>query len=151
LPSLHPLVVAAWGTLKTVPVSLTAVFRIGLTFPGVEESPYWASRALKIKGQMMACIPSHKSAEPNSLLIRVERGERAALLAEAPHLYYVPDHYLDYDAVLVRLAHCTPELAHDLLAMGYNFVLRKGNRKPSSVQSTGPSRSGKRSPRRLGN
>jgi hypothetical protein len=58
----------------------------------------------------MAGVTTHKSAEPGSFLIRLDRGERPSLVAEAPDLYSAPDHYLDYDAVLVRLAHCTPNL-----------------------------------------
>jgi hypothetical protein len=48
------------------------------------------------------------------------------LLAEAPELYYVTDHYLGYDAVLVRLERLNRELLHDLLAMAHRFVTRKG-------------------------
>ena len=118
-----------------MPLTQAAAFRIGLAFPGVEDSTYFGTRALKLNGQMMACIPSHKSAEPNSLIIRIDRADRPALLAEAPDLYYAPDHYLGYDGVLIRLAHCTPELAHDLLAMAHNFVTRKLPRKPAARKS----------------
>ena len=114
-----------------------AAFRIGLTFPGVEDSTYFGARALKVQGQMMACVPSHKSAEPGSLLIRVDRADRPALLAESPGLYYAPDHYLGYDGVLIRLAQCTPELAHDLMAMAHRFVTRKLPRK-SAARSPKP-------------
>jgi hypothetical protein len=110
-------------------VTLDAVWRTGMTLPGVETSTVFGSPALKVKRpggklQLMACVPTHKSAEPGSLLIRVDRGERAALLEEAPALYYAPEHYLGYDGVLVRLAQLTPELLHDLLAMAHNFVTR---------------------------
>jgi len=107
-----------------MPLTLAQALQVGRTFPGVEESTYFNSPALKLRGQMMACVPTHKSAEPNSLLIRVARADRAALLTEAPDLYYAPDHYLGFDGVLIRLAHCTPELAHDLMAMAWNFTTR---------------------------
>lgn len=55
----------------------------------------------------------------------MNRRDRPALLAEAPDLHYAPGHYFGYDAVLVRLSHCTPELMQDLLAMAHNFVGRK--------------------------
>ena len=58
-------------------------------------------------------------------MFRVDRNDRQALLAEAPELYYVTDHYLDYDAVLVRLERLNPELLHDLLAMAHRFVTKK--------------------------
>ena len=70
----------------------------------------------------MACVPTSKAADPNSLLIRMDRRDRPALLAEAPHLYHAPDHYSGYDGVLIRLAHCTPERAHDLFAMAHKFA-----------------------------
>ena len=116
--------------LKTA-VGYDLVWEMGVTFPGVEMGVSWGSTALKVKGagskmQLMACVPTNKSAEPGSLLIRIDRKVRAALLEESPELYYAPDHYLGYDGVLVRLAHLTPDLLHDLLAMAHRFVTRKG-------------------------
>ena len=105
-----------------MPVTLAMVWKAGLTFAGVEKGTSWGSTALKVGGKLMACVPTHKSAEPGSVLIRMDRNDRAALLAESPELYYAPDHYLGYDAVLVRIAGLTPELLHDLLAMAHRFV-----------------------------
>ena len=112
-------------------VTLDAVWQTGLTFPNVEKSTSWGAPALKVRGNLMACVPTNKAAEPGSLLIRIDRNARAALLAESPDLYYAPDHYLGYDGVLVRLQHLTPEILHDLLAMAHKFVTRKSPaRKP---------------------
>lgn len=123
----------ATQTLYPFPMlTLAAALRIGLTFPNVEKSTYFGSPALKVHGQMMACVPTHKSAEPNSLLIRVDRNARPALLAEDPNLYYAPDHYLGYDGVLIRLAQCTPELAHDLMAMAHRYATKKLTRRTPS-------------------
>lgn len=111
-------------------VTFDTTWQIAAKFPGVEKSTAYGSPALKVNGpggklQIMVCVPTNKSAEPGSLMIRLDRRERAALLEEAPELYYAPDHYLNYDAVLVRLAQLKPELLHDLLAMSYNFITRK--------------------------
>ena len=106
-------------------LTVAEALRIGRAFPNVEETTSWGAPALKVCGQTMACVPTNKAAEPGSFLIRMDRRERPALLAEAPDLYYAPDHYLGYDGVLVRLARCSPELMHDLLAMAHNFVSRK--------------------------
>lgn len=108
-----------------MPVTVAEALRMGRALPNVEEGTSWGAPALKVCGQMMACVPTNKSAEPGSFLIRIDRAERPALLAEAPDLYYAPDHYLGYDGVLVRLARCTPELMRDLLAMAHKFVSRK--------------------------
>jgi hypothetical protein len=107
-------------------VSLEAVWKMGAALPGVVRSTAYGSPALKVRGQLMACVPSNKSAEPGSLMFRMDRKDRPALLAEASELYYVTDHYLDYDAVLVRLARLSPEVLNDLLAMAHRFVTRKG-------------------------
>ncbi|MFZ0632404.1 MAG: hypothetical protein WA399_05355 [Acidobacteriaceae bacterium] len=113
-----------------MPITLATALQIGRTFPGVEESTSFGAPALKVRGQVMACVPTNKAAEPNSLLIRIDRRDRPALLAEAPDLYYAPDHYLGYDGVLIRLAHCTPEIAHDLLAMAHKFVTSRLRGRP---------------------
>ena len=111
-----------------MPVTLDTVWKTGLTLPGVERSTTFGAPALKVKGQVMACVPTNKAAEPGSLLIRMDRKDRPALLAESPDLYYAPDHYLGYDGVLVRLARLRPELVPDLLAMAHRFVTRKRKR-----------------------
>ena len=56
---------------------------------------------------------------------RAPAAERLALLEEAPDLYYAHEHYLGYDAVLVRMDKLTPELLLDLLVMAYRFVTRR--------------------------
>lgn len=114
-------------------IACDQVWQAGLTFPDVEKAVSWGSPALKLKGkagkmELLACVPTNKAAEPNSLLIRVDRKSRAAMIEESPELYYAPEHYLGYDGVLVRLDHLTPELLHDLLAMAHRFVTRKRKR-----------------------
>ena len=110
-------------------VSLDAVWKAGDTLPGVVRSTAYGSPALKVGGQLMACVPTNKSAEPGSLMVRVDRNERQTLLDEAPELYYVTDHYVGYDAVLVRLERLNLQVLRDLLAMAHRFVTRKGARR----------------------
>jgi len=106
-------------------LNFDAVTAIGLQFPGVVESTAYGSPALKVRGKLLACVPTHRSAEPGSLAVRVDFDDRAQLLAEAPDLYYVTDHYDGYSAVLVRLSRITPDILRDLLGMAYKFVTRK--------------------------
>src|SRR5215469_8784546 len=96
--------------------------------PGVEESTAYGSPALKVRGKLLACVPSHRSAEPSSLVVRVGFDDRAELLAAAPDVYYVTDHYVGYSAVLVRLSRITPETLRDLLGMAYKFVTARRRR-----------------------
>jgi hypothetical protein len=101
-----------------------AVRNIGLALPGVEESTAYGVPALKVGGRLLACVPANRSAEPASLVVRMGFDDRAGLLAEAPDVYYVTDHYVGYDAVLVRLSRVDRDVLRDLLRMAYTFVTR---------------------------
>ena len=103
-------------------IDFDTVQKIGLALPGVEASTAYGAPALKVRGKLMACVPTHRSAEPNSLVLRVGFEDRAELLAAAPDVYYVTDHYLGYSAVLVRLSRVTPDVLRDLLSMAHKFV-----------------------------
>jgi hypothetical protein len=65
-------------------ISFDTVRKIGLTLPGVEESTAYGSPALKVRGKLLACVPTHRSAERGSLAVRVDFDDRADLLAAAP-------------------------------------------------------------------
>ncbi len=106
-------------------VTFDTVRRIGLALPGVEETTSWGVPTLKVRGQMLACVPANKSAEPNSLVVRVDIEERAHLLSEAPGIYYLTDHYAGYNGVLVRLPCIKEDMLRDLLGMAHKFVTTK--------------------------
>ncbi len=62
-------------------ISFDTVREIGLALPDVEEGAAYGSPALKVRGKMFACIPSHGSAEPDSLFIRIDFDRREELIA----------------------------------------------------------------------
>ena len=103
-------------------IDFGTVCALGLALPGVEESTAYGAPALKVRGKLLAGTPTHRSAEPGSLMVRVDFDDRAELLAAAPDVYYVTDHYVDYNAVLVRLDRVNAEVLKDLLSMAYKFV-----------------------------
>ena len=76
----------------------------------------YGSPALKVGGQMVACIASNKSAEPGTLVLRTTFEQRDALIAEEPEIYYLKPHYETYPVVLVRLSRVSREVMQDLLA-----------------------------------
>jgi hypothetical protein len=106
-------------------ISFDTVRKIGLALPGVEDGTAYGKLALKAHGKLLACVPTHRSAEPGSLVVKVDFGDRAQLLAEAPDVYYVTEHYIGYPAVLVRLSRIDADVLRDLLGMAYKFVTRK--------------------------
>src|ERR1700719_179681 len=105
-------------------INFDTVRNIGLALPGVEESTAYGLPALKIQGKLLAGVPANRSAEPASLVVRVDFDDRAELLAADPDVYYVTDHYVGYSAVLVRLSRVSPGVLRDLLGMAYKFVTR---------------------------
>ena len=114
--------------------SFETVRKIGVQLPDVEESTAFGKPALKVHGKMFVCMASHKSAEPESLLVRMDFEQRAELLAADEVTYYITDHYTDYPAVLVRLAHAKPGILRDLIGVAHRFITaeiaNKSKRKP---------------------
>jgi len=119
-------------------INFDTVRKIGLALPGVEESTAYGAPALKVHGKLLACVPVNRSAEPGSIMVRVDFDDRAELLAAAPDVYYVTDHYLNYNAVLVRLSRVTPDILRDLLGMGQRFVTaHEARRSPLRKRKSG--------------
>ena len=82
----------------------------------------------------MACVPTHRSAEPGSLMVRAEKEDIQALVAEAPDVYQAPEHYAAYNCVHVRLSLVTRDAVRDLLGMAHKFVSGKRARPSSGRQ-----------------
>jgi len=111
---------------------------IGLELPGVEESTMYAAPALKVRGKLLACMASHKSAEPGSLAVRIGFDDREALIADDPRVYYVKPHYEGYAAVLVRLHLIERDALRDLLQSAWRFVTASApKRRPRATASRG--------------
>jgi hypothetical protein len=109
------------------------VRRIALAMPGVEEGLSWGVPAFKLHGKLMACAPTHKSAEPDSLVVALDFPQRDELLAAAPDTYYVKEHYEDYPCLLVRLKRVHPDALRDLLGMAWQYLDAKARRRTGSV------------------
>ena len=95
---------------------------IGRTLPDVEESTMYGAPALKVRGKLLACMASHKSAEPNTLVVRLDFEDRDALIADDPRTYYLKPHYEGYPSVLVRLPLIERDALRDLLQSAWRIV-----------------------------
>ena len=103
---------------------------IGLSFRGVAAGiKYDGSPVLKAGGCFMAGLATHPSAEPGSLVVRMDLEQRDWLLDEAPDTYYVTDYYRPYPIVLVRLARVNHDALRDLLAVSHRLALDKSRRR----------------------
>ena len=90
--------------MRTKKITFDTVREIGMKFPGVEYGTAYGAPALKVHGKMFTCVPTHRSAEPDSLAIRLDFDQRDELIAADPATYYLKDHYVNYPCVLVRLS-----------------------------------------------
>ncbi len=120
-------------------IDFDAVRRIGRGLAGVEESTIHGSPALKVRGKLLICIPTHKSAEPDSLAVSVDFDRRSELVSTAPDVYYLTDHYLNYPIVLVRLSRIHPDALPDLLGMAWRFVTAKTPGRKKGKRNVAPS------------
>jgi hypothetical protein len=125
------------------PDAFRIVRTLGLELPEVEESTMYGEPALKVRGKLLACMASHKSAEPGSLVVRIGFDARDALIADDPRVYYVKPHYQEYAAVLVRLALIDRDALRDLLRSAWRTVIAaapKRRKRPDAKGTRRPSR-----------
>ena len=108
--------------------SFSRVEKYGMKFPGVERSSYFGKPALKLDGQIIACMASHKSAEPDTLVARVDFLERDLRIANEPEVYYLKPHYVNYPCVLTRLSQVSDGALTDLLESAYRYVTKTKTR-----------------------
>jgi hypothetical protein len=109
-------------------IDFEVVRKIAKALGDVEESTIHGAPSLKVRGRLLTCPAIHKSAEPNTLAVRIGFEERARLIAAEPGTYYLTEHYMNYPVVLVRLAHINRESLRELLGMGWSFVNSKSRK-----------------------
>ena len=107
------------------------VEKIGRTLPGVEVTTSWGQPALKVRGRMFVCIASHKSAEPDTLVVMMDVDDRNALVEEDPGTYYLKEHYVGYPCVLVRLGQVRADALRGLIIGAHRYVSAKAQRRPA--------------------
>ena len=99
---------------------------VGLALPGVEAARrYDGSPVLKRGGAFMAALDMHPSAEPGTLVVRSDIGERECLIEDAPDTYYMTDYYRRYPLVLARLSRLDADALRDLLSVSWRLTAGK--------------------------
>ncbi len=87
------------------------VRELGLALPGVEDSTWYGTAALKVKGKAMCRLKE----DGETLVLCTGNLWKDHLLKEQPDVFYITDHYRGWPGVLVRLPVADPELIQDLL------------------------------------
>ena len=106
-------------------ITFDEVREIGLTLPDVTEAKMYGSAALKVRGNLLACVPSNKSAEPQSVVFSIDFDLRAALVKANPEIYYVTEHYAGHPTVLARMPRMNRKVLREILALAWNYVSSK--------------------------
>ena len=112
-------------------IDFDLVREIALALPGVEESTTYGTPSLKVRGKLLTCMAIHRSAEPNTLAVKIDFDQRDELIEADPGVYYLTNHYVNYPVVLARLSRINEDALRDLLEMGWRFITSK-------KQSNGP-------------
>ena len=118
-------------------ITFDTVREMGLALPDVEEGTTYGVSSLKVHGKMFACPAIHRSAEPETLAIRIDFDQRDELMAADPQTYYLTDHYVNHPVMLVRLSRVHPDALRDLLLMAWRFVSARA-RRPARRRKSGP-------------
>jgi hypothetical protein len=112
------------------PSSFDRIAAAARALPRVETgTKYDGSSVLRLDRCFVAAIASHPSAEPDSLVVRMELDERERLLEDAPDTYYVTDFYRPYPLVLARLSRVTDDALRDLLSTSWRLTVPKTRRR----------------------
>jgi len=119
-------------------LNFDAVRQIGRSLADVIDGTAYGAPALKLKGKLLACVPSNKSAEVNSIVVRIDLERRAQLLRQHPDIYYITDHYAPHPAVLVRLSRITRTDLRQLLREARDFASAKPKKAGRSSRRSKP-------------
>jgi hypothetical protein len=111
--------------MPRIRLDFDAVRSIAMMLPGVEEDTIHGAPSLKVRGKLLACPALHKSAEPDSLVVRISHDERAQLMATEPDAYYITEHYANYPMVLARLSQLDRQSLQVLLEKSWQFASAK--------------------------
>jgi hypothetical protein len=99
-------------------VTFEAVRRVALSLDHVEESTSYGTPAFKVRGALIARL--HQDLD--ALVVRTDFEQRAELMAADAETYFITDHYLNYEWVLVSLARVHPDAMRDLLRMAHRLA-----------------------------
>jgi hypothetical protein len=85
--------------------------RMALALDHAEERLSYGTPGFKVGGVLFARL--HQSLD--ALVVRMDFEQRAALMEADPETYFITDHYLNYEWVLVRLDRVDADALRDLL------------------------------------
>lgn len=93
------------------------VRHIALSFPDVEEHLVFGGPTFKIGKRFLACIAK---IDPDTLVVKVpDQREREYFLSAKPDIYYMQEHYANFECLLVRMSLVDPEELRGLVEQAW--------------------------------
>ena len=94
-----------------MPVTFAAVRKLALSLDNVEEGKSYGTAGFRVGSVLF--LRFHQDGK--SLVVRTDFEQREELLAADPAAYYITDHYLNYEWILVRVARVDADALRDLI------------------------------------
>jgi hypothetical protein len=124
-----------YGQPVLMAVSFEIARRMALALDNVEEVMSYGTPGFKVGGTLFARL--HQDGD--ALVLRTDFEQRAELMAADPETYFITDHYLNYEWILVRLGRVHPEALRDLLRGAWrSAAAEKRKQKPSGASRRQP-------------
>lgn len=93
------------------------VRELALALPEAQEGVSYGTPAFYVKKKLFARIRE----DHTTVVVKIPRELRAVLNEANPRTFTIPDHYLNYDMVVVELAHVKVKELKDLLREAWRF------------------------------
>jgi hypothetical protein len=114
--------------MKKARVTWDTVLRLGLALPNVTESTSYGTPALKTKGKLFVRLHD----DLDKIVVKMPFDRRDELMSADPETYFITDHYVNYEWILVRLGKLAPAALPDLLRTAYRAVTRPAKAPPKT-------------------
>ena len=101
--------------------SFDTVRKLGLALPGVEEYICYGTPALRVRKKLLARLREDGA----TLVVKIEDSRRELLMQVDPETYFMEDHYIGYQVVLVRLSRIRPDSLQGLLQDAWTRLASK--------------------------
>jgi hypothetical protein len=116
-----------------MPVTFAAVRKFALSLDNVEEGTSYGTPGFRVRGVLF--LRFHQDGE--SLVVRTDFEQREELLAADSAAYYITDHYVNYQWILVRLARVHADALRDLIRWAHKSAAAEKRRTPSRKKRAG--------------
>ena len=121
------------------PVTFETVREIAARLPGAVEGISYGTPAFRVG----KCLFVRQHQDGESLVVKMDRDERAMRIKADPETFYITDHYLNYPWILVRLSTVRRDDLRELLEDAWRQSAPKGllsSDSDAAAETTRPAR-----------